>query len=213
MDRNTAIKLPAAENPLLTAVGRYVSECQARGEPGLSEGELLVWLRAQALVPEAHLAPDALYRVHFLMRNALYRWALNCSQWQWQFSALGVRWTQAVRPAEGDQTLPAEDLADSALANYYLNLANLNLSAEAVEALLASFWRQFEGYIQGQGEHLQAALALLELDKLTDFDSLKRQYRRRAMALHPDRGGSDSALQALNSAFELARHHLPASAG
>lgn len=213
MKLNTEINRLEAENPLLVAVGHYVTGCQARGEQGLSEGELLVWLRGQALVPEAHLAPDALYRVHFLMRNALYRWALTHHQWRWHFSALGVRWTRVSPPGDSAHALPAEDVAHTPLASYYLNLANLNLGVESVDALLASFWRQFAGYVQGQGEHLQAALSLLELDQLTDYDSLKRQYRRRAMALHPDRGGSDSALQALNNAYELAQQHLRATTG
>ncbi len=191
------------DNPLLTAVKLCVAEQCARGLDELREVALLAWLRDQKLVPEEQLGPEGLYRVHFLMRNALYRLAHSDTLKQWSFSAVGVQW----RPrANTGEHLPAPTEAN--LAQYYLNLSNLERSEAQVSELLAGFWRKFEAYVAADGDKLSAALSLLELDALSDLATLKRQYRRRAMALHPDRGGSDSALQALNQAYDLARARL-----
>ncbi|UTA49331.1 hypothetical protein L1F30_07270 [Simiduia sp. 21SJ11W-1] len=200
------------ENPLYHAVGEYVCQCQARGLQALSEAELLSWLRGQLLVEQAALAGQGLYRVHFLMRNALYHWARAHAQWCWGFSAAGVEW----RPLTGTASAQAVMMPNCSgvsgeLADYYLDFANLSLSETAVDELLAGFWRQYARYAGAEGEGLAAALDTLGLTTLTDYASLKRQYRRQAMAVHPDRGGSNQALQALNQAFELACLHLPAN--
>lgn len=51
-------------------------------------------------------------------------------------------------------------------------------------------------------EPLRRALVLLVLPWPTDPDALRRAYRRRALAAHPDRGGSNEAFIALESARE-----------
>lgn len=218
MDDSSQNDALLSQNPLYRAVGEYLVACQAKGAGSLTEGALLCWLREQALIPAEYLAPAALYRVHFLMRNALYRWALAHDDWHWGFSALGVQWRPVAAGSDAHGNgMPTKVFANCSgthgeLAEYYLELANLQLSEPEVEVMLSGFWRRYGDYLAVQGADLASALALLELEELTDFDSLKRQYRRRAMALHPDRGGSDQDLQALNSAFELARCHLAQNA-
>ena len=43
---------------------------------------------------------------------------------------------------------------------------------------------------------------------ITDLDSLKRSYRRWAMQLHPDCGGTDAAMQELNRQYEEAMKQI-----
>jgi DnaJ domain len=48
----------------------------------------------------------------------------------------------------------------------------------------------------------------LGLSSTATADELKRAYRARALATHPDRGGDPEAFRAVQSAFEEARHRL-----
>lgn len=186
----------AQSNPFFKPASAYLDSLLWADAGELRENDLLAWLRSQQLVPDT-LADQALYRLHFLMRNALYRAADARPDYQWQFSPLGVAWQLR---AEGVQAVSTGSSAGR-LRDYYLNLDNLSLSAEEVAELLAQFWDRYRRYEADARGDAKEALALLGLDQLTDLDTLKRQYRRKVMALHPDRGGDKSALQAINSAY------------
>lgn len=183
-------------NPFFKPASAYLDSLLWADAGELRENDLLAWLRSQQLVPDA-LADQALYRLHFLMRNALYRATDARPDYQWQFSPLGLTWQLRI---DTTQALSAGSSAGR-LRDYYLNLDNLSLSEREVAELLAQFWERYRRYEAEASVDAAEALALLGLDQLTDLESLKRQYRRKVMALHPDRGGDKSALQAVNSAY------------
>lgn len=91
-------------------------------------------------------------------------------------------------------------LADP-LAAYYLDLENLKSTGEAdVLRLLDGFWKRFAG--EGRRDE---ALAVMELALPVSYEEIKRQYRRLAMRLHPDRGGDAEQFQRLEWAMGVLR--------
>ncbi len=54
---------------------------------------------------------------------------------------------------------------------------------------------------------------LLDLEARIDFDGLRQAYRRAAFRYHPDRGGSNDQMVAINSAYDLAHAALCAQLG
>jgi len=87
------------------------------------------------------------------------------------------------------------------LASYYLDLENLkNTSEEDVLRLLENFWKKCTS-----DEKRDEALAVLQLSHPTNYSSIKQQYRRLAMDLHPDRGGEPEDFHELESAMEVLR--------
>ena len=194
-------------NPLMTAVADRVNECQALGQLGLRENDLLLWMRTIGYLDPRCETQAALYRVHFLLRNALYQLAEQDESFDWQFSPIGVEWAPRSAPASSDGgTLSKPDAGN--LARYYLDMENLELDDTAVDQLLDGFWRKYQQYCEDACGDTEAALALLELERAEDLATLKRQYRRQVMACHPDRGGSKERMQALNSAFSLLKRSL-----
>ena len=86
-----------------------------------------------------------------------------------------------------------------ALAGYYLNLDNLELSTEDnVNELLNSFWEMYLKY-----DKRADALRVLELkDPVTDKEIVVR-YRQLASVHHPDKGGDHEEIQAINEAYAI----------
>lgn len=110
------------------------------------------------------------------------------------------------------QLLPINEKPDTALSahdplhDYYLDIVNLeNTDAHDVEQLLGKFWQRF---VRDDDRH--NALAELELSDPVDWTTIKTQHRRLAMQHHPDRGGDEQRLQAINAAMNVlarnARH-------
>ena len=172
---------------------------------GLSEYQLLKCLRKPpyGLLPTLELGDHlGLFQSHFLIYHSLYRLRerlLAEQRSMLQISALRVG-LDAYEP--GEAALCEVD----PLRDYYLDLANLDATGEAeVAALLDAFWRCVP--VAADSEGVVSALAVLELDAASDFDQVKRQYRRLVMRHHPDRGGEAARMHALNEALELLRHH------
>ena len=195
-------------NLLREPVALYLDILQTQGQQSLREGDLLLWLRAQGWVDEA-LDEPSLYKVHFLMRNALYGIAREQPEWRWQFDALGVSW-QPIQPARDDGGQWVEAGGAAAVQNYYEDWSNFDLSGEQVQSLLAGFWRRFEA--ARAGGDLSQALALLGFTELPDLPALKLAWRRRVAEAHPDRGGDNREVQALNEAYGEIKLFLKAQA-
>lgn len=171
-----------------------VSDCLAGHPEGLSEHALLGLLREAG-----HLdfgpggdALHGLFRDHFLLFHALYRlrdraWAERRATLE--IGPLRIRWLPYL---EGENAVGAPD----PLREYYLDPANLRAtSAGDVADLLSAFWTRL-----GRRERRAEALAQLGLADPVDDAAIRRAYRRLAMAHHPDRGGDDARLQAINAA-------------
>ena len=63
--------------------------------------------------------------------------------------------------------------------------------------MIASFWRRL-----GRFDKREEALAELGLQDPVDDQTIKMTWRRLAMEYHPDRGGDNERLQAINAAVD-----------
>lgn len=167
---------------------------------GLSEYELIKILEAQN---EADFSRDrlrdnlSLFQTHFLLFHALYH--LQVQFWENKTARLDIH---AVCIQLRPYTNTATDTAlgeHNPLREYYLDLNNLeNTDAKDVEDLLTQFWSRFVG-----DDDRRQALAALELTDPVDWPAIKIQHRRLAMQHHPDRGGDETRLQAINAAMDV----------
>ncbi len=165
---------------------------------GLSEHALIVALREH---PDCDLEipslqdPEVLFRIHFLLFNALYRLQEHlhaAGRGRLRISALQIQllpWREQTGKGIGD-TDPLRD--------YYLDMGNLERTGRAeVERLLDSFWRRFARFDQ-RGD----ALKVLGLPADADEAAIRHRYRKLAMEHHPDRGGDTRRLQEINAAAD-----------
>ncbi len=171
---------------------------------GISEFELIKWLEAQGQDGfDKHCLRGnlSLFQTHFLLFHTLYRLRDElCEQGKahLHISALCIRLTPITQT--GTAAIDGHD----PLRAYYLDLDNLQQTRdEDVEALLGSFWQRFLG-----NDERRQALDVLELQDPVDWPTIKTQHRRLAMQHHPDRGGDEERLQAINAAMDrLARSY------
>src|SRR5690606_11219319 len=113
-------------------------------------------------------------------------------------SPLEIR-LNAWAPELGEAQVPAL----SVIRDFYLDWRQYEAATEeTVDSLLNDFWRKYAA--QGVDEHERnEALGILGLTEPVDFAAIKQRYRRLAMAHHPDRGGDDKSLQAINNAMAV----------
>jgi len=171
---------------------------------GLSEFELIKWLETagQAGFDRDCLRGNlSLFQTHFILFHTLYRLRDELfaqRKARLDISPLCIRISR-LEEADGF----AIDTHD-ALRDYYLDLDNLQRTrGEDVDELLGSFWERYIG-----NDERREALSVLELEDPVDWPTIKTQHRRLAMRHHPDRGGDEARLQAINAAMErLARSY------
>lgn len=177
---------------------------------GLSEFELIQILEA---LPDtkggAGFKKDclrnnlSLFQTHFFLFNTLYQ--LRDQLWSEKEARLDIHvlCIQLLPITQGN----SQYLADhDPLREYYLDLNNLENTAEAeIDALLTQFWERFL-----TNDERREALAELELADPVDWRTIKSRHRQLAMQHHPDRGGDEARLQAINAAMTvLSRAHKP----
>jgi len=191
MDANTSSAQPLFLQQLLEVL---------RAHPGgISEYELI---RALDAAGTAHFTTDclrnnlSLFQTHFFLFHNLYQLheqLRHDNVAHLEIAPLRIR------------LLPGNDNPGSALSthnplrDYYLDINNLNnTDANDVELLLGEFWRRFV-----HNDDRLTALAELELDDPVDWATIKTRHRRLAMQHHPDRGGDEQRLQAINAAMDV----------
>ena len=171
-----------------------------RAHPGgISEYELIKALEkddAETFGSERLRDNLSLFQTHFFLFHHLYQLRedlLQSGEYCLEINALRI------------QLLPTKDENSSALGehdplrDYYLQIENLeNTHAEEVDMLLSKFWLRF---VRNDERH--AALTELELSDPVDWATIKSQHRRLAMQHHPDRGGDEQRLQAINAAMDV----------
>jgi DnaJ-domain-containing protein 1 len=173
-------------------------------DAGLSEYQLIQQLKQQQSAHLDNLADDeqlALFQLHFLIFNALYRLRERLWQAQSAHLTIGPLCCQLLPYQAGSCALAEHD----PLRDYYLDLQHLqDTDAKAVEQQLASFWRRLHS-----GDAQRAALELFELSSppTLDLARIKHRYRQLVSQHHPDRGGSTSRLQSINHAFEILQRY------
>lgn len=143
----------------------------------------------------------SLFQTHFFLFHSLYR--LRDRLWKnkearLDINALCIQLLPVVDKEEGENA--NTELSDhDPLREYYLNLDNLeNTDSDDVAQLLAKFWAGFVS-----NEERRAALKELDLQDPVDWATIKGQHRRLVMEHHPDRGGDEERLRAINAAMEV----------
>lgn len=166
------------------------------------EYELIRWLQApeQGIFREDALSDSmTLFRANFIVMHALYRlrdrW-LTAGRGYLQISALDIGLVPL--SSGGGTALPDQH---DALAEYYLDLNNLDTDQASVDALLNDFWQRMV-----IPEHYDDDLAVLELTPPVDRSTLRQQYRRLANQHHPDKGGDAEAFRKVSSAYQRLRY-------
>lgn len=170
------------------------------GKP-CSEYDLLRWLQEpeQGLFSTNALQEtQPMFRAHFLLMHCLYRlrqaWASE-QHALLEISPLRIQkhpWTEVSSATQPDRHDP--------LAQYYLNLQELETSEEDIDRLLRAFWRRM---LQPGDD--AADWQTLELEPPADAAEVRLQYRKLAMRHHPDRGGDPERFRAVQSAYQRLR--------
>lgn len=164
---------------------------------GLSEHDLIRALNARGFfdfLPPPPASPQELFRAHFLLFHALYDLRDRLYTRQQGVLQIGPLCIRVLPWSSGDDALTAAD----PLRAYYLDWSNLDgMSDDDVCELIASFWTRF-----GRFDKREEALAELGLADPVDDATIKLAWRRLAMEHHPDRGGDNERLQAINAAVD-----------
>ncbi|HHQ4690200.1 TPA: DNA-J related domain-containing protein [Aeromonas veronii] len=186
----------ANNNPLIAPL--LVLLQQAAGSYKVHE--LMAALRQQGAIPR--LADDEqlqLFRVNFLIMNALYQLQAELWQEEWWLviSTLDIR----LEPLAGNQEANQGFALGENLRSYYLDWQVFWQTDRAeVEALLNRFWRAYDG----EG-HKAEALALFELNEGASQEAIRRRWRELALQHHPDRGGNAETFIRIRWAWEVLR--------
>ena len=164
---------------------------------GMREHDLIRVLRSAgffAFLPPPPADPRLLFRAHFLLFHALYLLADRLAGARRGLLQIGPLCIRRLPWRAGEAALtPADGLRD-----YYLDWRNLDGMTEAgVQRLLDAFWNRC-GRV-GDRERALAELGLV--DPVSDA-VIKQAWRRLAMMHHPDRGGDEARLQAINHAAD-----------
>lgn len=177
-----------------------------RAHPGgLSEYELIKALETEneADFSTGRLRDNlSLFQTHFLLFHALYR--LHDQLWEKQIAHLDIH-TLCIQLLPFKAASSSQLFEHNPLREYYLDLNNLeNTDASKVDDLLSQFWSRFIS-----NDDRRQALAALELEDPVDWSAIKTQHRRLVMQHHPDRGGDEARLQAINAAMDILARNSP----
>ncbi|VAW89383.1 hypothetical protein MNBD_GAMMA18-719 [hydrothermal vent metagenome] len=168
----------------------------------ISEYELIAQLKEQgffAFLPPPPTPTHALFCAHFLLFHALYtvRDQLRLAQSaELHISPLAIQ----LHPYQSEVSALCKV---DPLRDYYLDLDNLHSTGKAeVDELINAFWKKFAQSEQDAPARV-LALAQLGLKAPVTDEQIRRRYKEQVMQHHPDRGGNEQQLQALNQAMAV----------
>lgn len=149
----------------------------------------------------------ALFRVHFLVMNALYDIKNDLQDgFELYISPLAIFLKQNGEPvlSGGKQALQEQDdnqaNADT-LSEYYLKWDNLTQADSAeIDKLLSGFWQRYLAF-----DRKTEALKMLNLPLGANWPLVKKTYRSLANKHHPDKGGSAQRFIEMREAYEILR--------
>jgi len=178
-----------------------ILDALSRHPQGLSEYQLIQHIRSTGYLQFQNIQlwnHLSLFQTHFILFNALYH--LKDQLWRAKSGALDICPVNIILLPYQSGT--ASITEHDPLRSYYLDLNNLEKTNEQdVTELLQRFWSKLEG-----NEQRQTALSVLELQDPVDYTAIKKQHRRLAMRHHPDRGGDNYRLQAINAAMKVLKN-------
>ncbi len=191
---------PERDNPFKLPLLRILLE----SDRPLGVHEFTVELRRHGLLEEIPLDDLQLFRVNFLLMNALY-----CLQDE--VGELGKRLHVSAletclvdeKPfsaiaGEAEEPGLAIHSGDDALRAYYLDWGNLERTTAAdVASLLEGFWQRYAGLTDSED-----ARATLGVGPTAGKDEIRRAYRRAVNRCHPDKGGDARIFVKVREAYE-----------
>lgn len=151
-----------------------------------------------------------LFQKHFILMHALY--FLRRDLFEAQVAFLEIEGTRArLLPWQSDTEAQQMTtyLASEKLETYYLDFSNVIRETEcSVASMLGQFWRKYAEHAIVDASEKEAALAHLELDWPISEKTLKRAFRERALAVHPDRGGDPEDFIELRRSYDTLKTAL-----
>lgn len=209
MNDSTVLTNGTGEQALEVLVDRIMDATEAllRTHPdGMSELVMLRTLQEppwQLFETIDFSSPAALYPVHFLLFHSLYRRRESLSAESGEtidINALNIR----LRPL--DMAHDQQPGQHDALHAFYRDPSNHDLAENTINRMLDDFW---QGITRPADDELHQACQTLAIEAPpSDLGTARAAFRRLAMRHHPDRGGSNDQLQALNRAMATIRHHF-----
>ncbi|WP_196140332.1 DNA-J related domain-containing protein [Aliikangiella sp. G2MR2-5] len=136
----------------------------------------------------------SLFKRHFYLFHQLYKLNNRLLEKRLRLiiSPLEIRLCSI---AEAGQSIAETD----ALAEFYLDRKNLELSASEVAEMQKKFWEKYLAI-----DKKAVAIRTLGLTKYEELDRklVKRQYSKLAQSYHPDKGGDEAEFQKIKEAYE-----------
>lgn len=138
----------------------------------------------------------ALFKAHFLIRNAVYTLRRQLRSEQSADLIIGpieIEKTEYQAPSDS-QAVVRQDLLEA----YYLDVDNYDEMTQAeVNLLLKGFWQKLHNPNQSE-----EALNALGLSAGASYKEIKAAFRKAAQQTHPDKGGDELAFKTLVEAKE-----------
>jgi DnaJ-domain-containing protein 1 len=147
-------------------------------------------LKLKGLLPDLDKDPNkALFKRNFLLMNALYQLQETLLPEQWlQVQSMNIQLFSSL-PAD----LHAMMHQDDGLRSYYLDWQHFETSSDKIEDLLTGFWGRYHDSFGVKASQLDKAksLKIFGLDTSASQQDIRRQWRKLALKLHPDRATGD----------------------
>jgi hypothetical protein len=168
--------------PLLTIIKNSEQSWQVH--------HLATELKLQGLLPDLDNDPNkALFKRNFLLMNALYQLQETLLPEQWlQVQSMNIQLFSDL-PTD----LYAVMQQDDGLRSYYLDWQHFETSSVKIEELLTGFWGRYRDSFGVKASQLDKAksLKVFGLDSNASKQDIRRQWRKLALKLHPDRATGD----------------------
>lgn len=199
-------------------------------EESFSEYELLTYLNKSNVFESLILSKEenlnlTLFYKHFLIMNALY--TLQDLLWENDKIILTVSPLKIEKRSADSKILANDNMSlskvgqgviDPVLKEYYLNFDNVfSQSNESIGDLLSNFWMMFsrspsvDGIVTSDNVRLSTEYIekcrVLDIDPASTLVNIRKKYRIKIIASHPDRGGKAEDFIAVREAYEYLKIH------
>ncbi|MEZ9236025.1 DNA-J related domain-containing protein [Shewanella sp. 10N.286.52.A9] len=148
-------------------------------------------LQAKGLMHDLDPLPEKdLFKRNFLLMNALFELQSMLLPKQWlQVQAMDIKICRVL-----PHDIVHQQQHDEALKNYYLDWQHYDTCANVVKEMLESFWSSYHEYIGANQQlmHDSHALRIFELNETATDKDIRKQWRKLALKLHPDRPDGDA---------------------
>ncbi|VAW56843.1 hypothetical protein MNBD_GAMMA07-465 [hydrothermal vent metagenome] len=149
-----------------------------------------------------------LFQKNFVVMNALYQLKSDLMDTGYTLNISSLKIELVHETTIPKSSLTNDDIEDdkthAALSEYYLNWYNYKQTDEAgVEALLNSFWHEYEKIYKKQHETDKRldSLRILGLESKASWKNIQQTYRQLVTICHPDKGGDSLQFIKIREAY------------